>query len=254
MDTKFVCSSDGVRIAYHIRGSGPALLLLHGFSDDRGIWSKHGWLDRLQSDFTLVSVDLRGCGESTGQTDPTAYTVERHLTDLMTVMDACELHEFRVWGWSFGASMGLHLAARSSRVIRAVIAGTYFGRIFTDAFVQTWVERIAPLAHAKEGGTLDELDLSPQWRAFAERTNLAVYLARIRGLLSWPGVEPREVRSPALICTGTDDGNVVVRLEEQRPGIEAAGLELHVFEGLAHIQLLSEPDTVYPVVQEFLRS
>lgn len=252
MDTKFITSSDGFQIAYDIHGSGPALLLLHGFSNNRRIWSTYEWIRRLQSQFTVVTVDLRGCGESTGTTDPTAYTIENHIADIHAVKNACEVDQFRVWGWSFGATIGLHLAARSSRLARVVIAGTYFGRIFTEAYVQARLAEIEPLVQAQAEGKLDQLDLSPQAQAFWAQTNLPVYQARVKGLASWPGVEPQDVQCPALVYTGTADGNVVVQLQKQRATIEAAGLQLQVFNELNHFQLISEADTVYPVIRSFL--
>ena len=51
-------------IAYEVHGTGPALLLLHGFSHDRCLWSKHGWIAHLQPAFTVLTMDMRGCGAS----------------------------------------------------------------------------------------------------------------------------------------------------------------------------------------------
>ncbi|MBL7183043.1 MAG: alpha/beta hydrolase [Anaerolineae bacterium] len=254
MDTKFVTSNNGFHVAYDVHGSGSALLLLHGFSNDRTMWSTHGWIDRLQSQFTVITMDFRGCGVSIGSTNPADYAIEHHLADLHAVMDVCGVDRFRVWGWSFGATIGLHLAARSPRVVQAVIAGTYFGNIFTESYVQRQLTQIEPLARAQAEGRLDQLNLSPEVRAFMARTNLPVYLARLKGLISWPRVEPQDVQCPMLVYTGTADGNVVVQLQKQRATIEAAGLHLHVFDGLNHIQLLSESDIVLPVVGAFLGS
>lgn len=228
------------------------MLLLHGFSNSREIWSTYKWIKRLQSEFTVITIDLRGCGESTGATDPTAYTIENHIADIHAVINACEVDQFRAWGWSFGATIGLHLAARSSRMARAAVAGTYFGRIFTEAYVQGQLAKIEPLAQAQAEGKLDQLDLSPKAQAFWTQANLPVYMARVKGLASWPGVEPQDVQCPVLVYTGTADGNVVVQLQKQRETIETAGLQLQVFNGLNHSQLISQADTVYPVIRSFL--
>ena len=60
----FATSNDGVRIAYEVYGTGPALLLLHGFSNDRSLWTKHRWIQYLKPMFTVITMDMRGCGES----------------------------------------------------------------------------------------------------------------------------------------------------------------------------------------------
>ena len=251
-ETGFAFSRDGFRIAYSTCGAGPPLLLLHGFGGDRSLWRTHGWLERLQPDFTVITMDLRGCGQSTASSKPEDYVVGHHLADVDAVLHACGVAQFRFWGWSFGATIGLHLAACSPRPTRVVIAGTYFGRLFTEEFVQPRVRQIEQLIQAQQDGTLHLLELSPAMQALATESNLPLYLARTRGLASWPGIEPGDVRCPALIYTGTRDGNVVLRLRRQEAAIRAAGLQLTVFDGLNHIQLLSESDVIWPEVHQFL--
>src|SRR4030095_4537992 len=62
--------------------------------------------------------------------------LQQPLAEVCAVADACSVERFCLWGWSFGGTLSLHLAARSSRCQRAVIAGTCFGRLFTEAYVQ----------------------------------------------------------------------------------------------------------------------
>jgi len=226
VDAMFATSSDGVHIAYEVHGTGPALLLLHGFSNDRSLWPKHGWIAHLQPAFTVITMDMRGCGDSDAPLAPDAYQVEQHLADVCAVADACHVEQFRLWGWSFGGTLGLHLAARSPRLQRAVIAGTYFGRLFTDAYVQ---------------------------RRLAEAVQ-SVVRARWQGAQSWPGIEPEDIQCPMLVYTGVADGNVVVQLEQQRVAIEAAGVSLHILNNLSHGGLVSAVDVVAPLILPFLTS
>ena len=174
-----VGSLDGTRVSYDVVGTGPPILLLHGFSHDRTIWTRTGWVERLQS----------------------------------------------VWGWSFGATRACHLA-KNTIVVGTITAGTYFGRIFTSAYVE------ARLSEASD----------------------ALQRARWSGLESWPAVEPNEVHGPLLVYTGTRDGNVVRKLQHQRASIEATGGKLHVLEGLNHIELLTANGPVSDVVMPFIRA
>jgi pimeloyl-ACP methyl ester carboxylesterase len=223
---RFVTSSDGVRIAYEVDGTGPALVLLHGFSNDRRLWIKHRWSVHLQATFTVITMDMRGCGDSDAPLDPNAYQVEQHLADVSAVADACHVDRFRLWGWSFGGTLGLHLAAHSPRLQRAVIAGTYFGRLFTDAYVQRRLtEAVRPVVRAR-------------WQ----------------GVQSWPGIEPKDVQCPMLVYTGAADGNVVGHLQQQRASMEAAGVGLHILDNLSHGGLVSAVDVVAPLILPFLMS
>ena len=226
MGAMFATSSDGVRIAYEVHGTGPVLLLLHGFSNDRRLWTKHGWIVHLQPAFTVITMDRRGCGDSDAPLAPNAYQVEQHLADVSAVAGACHVDRFRLWGWSFGGTLGLHLAARSSRLQRAVIAGTSFGRLYTEAYVQ---------------------------RRLAEAVR-PVVRARWQGVPSWPSVEPEDVQCPTLVYTGAVDGNVVGQLQQQWAAIEAAGVSLHVLNNLSHGGLVSALEVVAPLILPFLKS
>ena len=51
-----------ITIAYQIAGSGPPLLLLHGFPQTKMIW--HRVAPALAEHFTVIASDLRGYGAS----------------------------------------------------------------------------------------------------------------------------------------------------------------------------------------------
>jgi len=69
MTTKFAISPDQTRIAYDITGAGPAILLVHGGGGSRHDWHTGGYVQRLQDEFQVICVDLRGHGESDKPTD-----------------------------------------------------------------------------------------------------------------------------------------------------------------------------------------
>jgi len=218
-------SRDGIRISYDVVGSGPPLLLLHGFSHDRTIWASTGWVERLQSEFMVVRLDFRGCGASDKPGEPAAYSLEAHISDIGAVLEELGIEHPIVWGWSLGATVALHLA-KHTVVAATLAAGTYFGQIFTSTYVQ------ARLSEAHNA------------------------LARCRwsGLASWPAVEPSELCCPLLVYTGTRDGNVVEVLQRQRGSIEAMGGRLHVLEGLNHVELLSATGPVESLVRPFIHA
>ena len=220
-----VTSIDGTRIGYDVVGAGPPLLLLHGFSYDRSLWSRTGWVARLRPEFTVIAIDLRGCGESDKPESPAAYSLEMHIADIEAVIVELGFECPVVWGWSLGATIALHLA-KSTSVAATVAAGTYFGPIFTPTYVE------------------------------ARRTEARSELERVRwsGLESWPAVEPDEIRGPLLVYTGTRDGNVARELRRQRASIEAAGGTLHVLDGLNHVELATAIEPVAAVVEPLIRA
>lgn len=73
MDTLFASSPDGTCIAYDRCGTGQAIVLIPGGGGSRQEWHEAGYVDRLREEFTLISIDLRGHGQSDLPTDPADF-------------------------------------------------------------------------------------------------------------------------------------------------------------------------------------
>jgi haloacetate dehalogenase len=57
-----IVSVDGIDISYVTGGSGPPVLMLHGFPQSLSMWAQVA--PQLARRFTIVCADLRGYGES----------------------------------------------------------------------------------------------------------------------------------------------------------------------------------------------
>jgi len=57
-----VLTRDGVDIYFEVHGSGPALLLTHGYSATSEMW--RGQVEAFAADHTLITWDMRGHGRS----------------------------------------------------------------------------------------------------------------------------------------------------------------------------------------------
>ena len=103
--TRFVKSPDGTRIAYDDTGSGPAVMLLHGGGQTRQVWRDAGYVTRLAPRFRVITVDLRGNGESDKPATKAAYALDRLIEDLLAVADDAKAQDFSLWGFSYGANV-----------------------------------------------------------------------------------------------------------------------------------------------------
>lgn len=101
-------------------GSGPPLLLLHGFPQTHAMW--HKVAPRLASHFTLVIADLRGYGRSTGPAnDPKnfAYSKRAMGEDFFAVMSALGHERFAIAGHDRGGRVAYRMALdRPERISR----------------------------------------------------------------------------------------------------------------------------------------
>ena len=86
----------GVNYNIEIEGEGPPLLLLHGFTGSQATW-KH-----VKEDFThykVITVDLIGHGETDKPADPSRYTMEETVADLVHLFYELKIEKSAVHGY-----------------------------------------------------------------------------------------------------------------------------------------------------------
>ncbi|WP_028062995.1 alpha/beta fold hydrolase [Solirubrobacter soli] len=99
--------TDGTRIAYESRGDGPPLILVDGALCSRELGPSPKLARALSEQFTVITYDRRGRGESG---DGDAYAVEREIEDLGGLIEVAGGTAF-VCGISSGAVLALDAAA-----------------------------------------------------------------------------------------------------------------------------------------------
>ncbi len=101
---------NGVNIYYEIHGSGPTVLLTHGYSATAEMWKPN--IAALSPRYRLILWDMRGHGQSDSPNDPTAYSEEATVADMAALLDAYSVEQAVIGGLSLGGYMSLafHLA------------------------------------------------------------------------------------------------------------------------------------------------
>lgn len=251
----FLTSTDKTRIAYDVQGEGPALLLFQGFDEMRQIWHDLGYVERLSKHFRVITMDRRGIGESDKPEDPKAYSLDLMMADVYAVADACQADTFLVWGHSFGGTLALQLAARSERVTRAIVAGSFFGHIYFRERIDKITSDLRTLYKAQKEGQLRALGMSDEDILWVEERHIPALIACWQALISWPIIDnPHDIRCPLYIYSGTNDRRITKRLRARQDDIDDAGILLRIFDQLDHSQEISNIDAVYQVAENFLRA
>src|SRR5882762_8679258 len=101
-ELRSVTSADGTRIGFESRGTGPALLVVHGSNLDRGGWASVA--DALAERYTLHLMDRRGRGLS--EAGDAGYGLAREAEDIAAVVAGIGGRVFLL-GHSFGATCSL---------------------------------------------------------------------------------------------------------------------------------------------------
>jgi pimeloyl-ACP methyl ester carboxylesterase len=116
-----IADSQGVKIAYEIRGDGEPLALVHGLAYDRNGWGR--FPDLLAQRFRVVLIDNRGVGESDEPEGP--YAVAQMAADVVAVLDDAGIERTNLFGVSLGGYIAQELAlAYPERLAKLVLAST----------------------------------------------------------------------------------------------------------------------------------
>jgi haloacetate dehalogenase len=113
--------ADGTTINTAVGGSGPPLLLLHGYPQTHMIW--HRVAPALAADFTVVATDLRGYGDSAKPTPGPAdveYSKRAMARDQVHVMRTLGFPEFAVAGHDRGGRVAHRMTLDHPQAVTAL--------------------------------------------------------------------------------------------------------------------------------------
>jgi pimeloyl-ACP methyl ester carboxylesterase len=99
---------NGTQLFVRSGGSGPAVVLLHGFGDTGDMWAQVA--NVLVKDHTVIVPDLRGMGSSAHP--DTGYTKKNEALDIAGVMDALKVEKADLVTHDIGNMVGYALAAQ----------------------------------------------------------------------------------------------------------------------------------------------
>ena len=108
----------GVGLEVSSVGTGPAVLLLHGFPDSHELW-RHQVPALAAVGFRVIAPDLRGFGASHR---PGGYGLGAHVGDMLGLLDRLGVPEAHVVGHDWGAALGWRLAAVAPDRVRSLAA------------------------------------------------------------------------------------------------------------------------------------
>ena len=113
--------ANGIRIHLAEAGSGPLVLLCHGFPE-----SWHSWRSQIaalaEAGYHAVAPDMRGYGQTDAPAAIEAYTLFHLVGDMVGILDALGERQAVVVGHDWGAPVAWHCALLRPDRFRAVVA------------------------------------------------------------------------------------------------------------------------------------
>ena len=258
-----VLERPGARLVYDVAGTGPAVVLVHGFGLDRRMWDPQA--GPLAARFQVVRYDCRGFGAS-GPFDPAIpYT---HPGDLVALLDHLGIGQAVLVGLSFGGRVVLQTAlAVPDRVRGLVLLDAVLDGVPWDRESEAGLGEVARAVRAGgvPAGRAAWL-AHPLFAAARQRPDLASSLA---GMVAgypgqhWLGLDPQQqigpdpfdaleqVAAPTLVAVGEHD---VPGFREMSAVLarRIPGAELREIAGAGHMVNLEQPAAVNGLLTQFL--
>jgi pimeloyl-ACP methyl ester carboxylesterase len=263
-------SPDGTRIEYERRGTGPALILVHGGFVDRGFWGPS--LPLLAEHFTVYALDRRGHGQSDPY--PADHNLEREYEDVAALVAAADT-PIAVLGHSSGAIVAMHAAKRVARVSHLVLyepprfdafTSAVQGQLRVSLAASDYDQLLATvLVDVVVGTTNPELLRHAREQVLAGARQAQVWAASLRNVQSIPAevdsyvgyrFDPKEFRdfnTPTAILLGSTSPPVVRRwMEDLHAALPAS--RIVELEGQGHGAMLEAPELFVRTVRAALEA
>jgi 3-oxoadipate enol-lactonase len=129
-----IVTANGVDHHYEQQGAGEPLILIPYLAADNACYAFQ--VADYAKQFTCISLDLRGTGESASSEEP--YSTEDLADDIAAVMAALKIERAHVVGLSLGAAVGMWLAAKNPERVKSQSLHSSWDR--SDAFLKTVVQ------------------------------------------------------------------------------------------------------------------
>jgi pimeloyl-ACP methyl ester carboxylesterase len=235
-------------------GTGPFLIALHGGGYSARSWADRGFVDKLKERFTLVTPDQRGVADSGRPTTLEGYALDKMLDDILAVADAVGAKRFHLWGFGHGATIGRYLAARSDRVISAVLVSADFGPplsgVVKDAITGMRAKWL-PLVQAQTAGTLDLAKLSASDRT-AWDNGVAISAMALGAMLDYPPLEPSEIKVPTLWLIGAADTSAMENVKAYEGKLKGTQVTLKTISGATYTDTFGKSELTLNEAVPFL--
>jgi pimeloyl-ACP methyl ester carboxylesterase len=245
---------DGVNIYYEIHGSGPPLLLTHGYSSTSAMWQ--GQIAALSKQHKLILWDMRGHGQSDYPDDAAAYSETLTVGDMAALLDHVGADNAIVGGLSLGGYMSLAFYRAHPERVRALLIIDTGPGFKKDEAREAWNKRAHETGDRFEREGLEGLKLASRERSSVVHRDASGLARAARGMLTQRDAGVIEtlphIRVPALVVVGAHDTPFLAASDYMAAKIP--GAKKVVIPAAGHAANIDQPQAFIDAVLPFLDS
>lgn len=253
-----------IEMAYDEVGSGPTVVLLHGYPFNRSMWREQ--TAALSANYRVITPDLRGHGETSVAPDATA-TMEEMARDVVALLDELGIERVTLGGLSMGGYVALALYRRFPLRVRALILADTRPQADTEdarrnreeqaqKILTSGMQSIADdfLKKVLTPATLsDKPETVERVREMILKTNPQGAAAALRGMAVRHDQTNflEEIFAPTLVIVGDED-KLTPPSDAALMKREIRGSRLEIIKGASHLSNLERPAEFNLALRSFL--
>jgi len=241
-------------------GAGRAIVFLHGLGWTHALWRRQ--IARYAGRYRIIAGDSRGHGQSDKPTG--LYTIEDMAADWLAVLDALDVREWCLVGFSQGGRIAQSLALLAPERTRALALlgsgskSNPAGRAIMEARLEAGRASARGGAEAAAASIFSEAFMARE-PAFVEAfiaqraaLDFEPLAAATRALFEWD-VSGRiaTLRCPATVAVGSVDRLCSVAAAQETARLIPQA-EFSVIDGVGHMLTLEAPQTLERLLDAFL--
>jgi len=239
-------AADGLPIVYREYGSGPTLLLLHGWSCRQDFWDRQ--IEALAAGHHVVTLDLPGHGASPAGKEDRAWSMEAFGGDVVAVADAVGARDLVLVGHSMGGAVAVEAALALGPRCRLLLgvdtfneAAFYAARPAAEIagrctrFRSDYSGTMAGMIGAITAPGIDPAIVEAIAAGMAD-IDVDVSLAVLEALLAWD----IKAKWPDLAVPAVTINSAL--LAERNELLDLPRLEIQLMEGVGHFPMLEDPE------------
>ena len=270
--SRFVEVESVGRVHYQEKGTGKALVLIHG--NNSSVYSWKDVFDELAKDYRIIALDLKGFGFTAKPEGD--YRVETQAALIMNLLDQLKIERATLCGSSMGGAVALSAAIKYPQRVESLIlvgssafnVGASGGASLAPAYVR-WPyvgAAVTALALTSDSLVRDGLRKSFYDESKVTDERVAAYYrplrtrggqraARlVRDRRNYSSIENSldKIRQPALLIWGAQD-RLNLLADGRRLHSKLAGSQLTVYNNCGHLPQEEMPERFVRDVSEFIK-
>jgi pimeloyl-ACP methyl ester carboxylesterase len=247
---------------YSVKGSGKAVVLLHGFLEDHSIWQRFS--DKLSKKYTVISIDLPGFGKSS--VFSTIHSMEFMAKAVKHILDVEKVEKCVLTGHSMGGYVSLAFAELYPETLNGLVlfhsqaaADSEEAKRNRDRTIELVKGDHSSFIHAFVPSLFAEKNVKPFAKEIGELRNISAKTPKEGIIAALAGMRDRndalelisELHIPFYFIVGKQDSRIVLPVVMEQLCLPKNS-EAIILDEVGHMGFIEAEEKTYLALESFI--